>query len=124
LHAVDHFAGPNSSGDKGGNEVLLDHPSRNLHAFWDQILCKNVERGAVARLGEELLSNGATASDVAHLDFATVLAESFAIARDFVYTVSAPQVTAAYEKRAVEISRTRVSIAGYRLAAILNYRLQ
>jgi hypothetical protein len=51
LHAVSRFLTPEDKGDRGGNDVRLDHPAQNLHSLWDQIVGREVNRAAIVEEG-------------------------------------------------------------------------
>lgn len=124
LHAVSRFTAADADGDRGGNEFALEGSARNLHAFWDRALGETQERKRLGELASELAKASPGAAVTARTDYAGWLRESFDLARTFVYRAEAPRVSEGYEKRAQEVARQRVVLAGFRIAAVLNNRLQ
>ncbi|HET8548857.1 MAG TPA: S1/P1 nuclease, partial [Bryobacteraceae bacterium] len=124
LHAVSRFLKPDDKGDRGGNDYALDHPARNLHAYWDNVVSRENDMTAIQKVASELLQEAPPASSVANLHFESWFRESFELAVSTVYKLNGPIIPEDYDKRAVRLGRERVTLAGYRLAAILNNRLQ
>jgi hypothetical protein len=124
LHTVSRFQTQGDDGDRGGNEYTLDHPSRNLHAYWDHVVTRELEIAALQKLGIELMRTEPDAAAVAVLEFESWFREGYDLAVNVVYKVEGGKITPEYDKRAVRAGRQRVTLAGYRLAAILNERLQ
>jgi hypothetical protein len=140
LHAVSRFSNAFPEGDRGGNLV---HPfpnprgsrpySKNLHAYWDDMLgdddvVKTFE--ALSERVEVVLSEFPRAKFTkAALDQDDVRVwaqESVDAARDTVYRDLDPEVASydelpvAYEAEAQKLARRRIALAGYRLAEVLN----
>jgi hypothetical protein len=133
LHAADH-------GDRGGNDVpvLLGRRgrARSLHAVWDTDFVKAAVRGSAedafaTRLVE---SHRADAARLERGGFAAWMAESNAIARDYVYgrlpgfacgaaPVGPVRLPAGYVDGARPIVAERLARAGIRLAAVLRATL-
>jgi len=124
LHSATRYVNANDSGDHGGNGVALQGAAKNLHAFWDDLAGRDVDRASIAQLGEELIASGPAARKAVRTDIETCMGESFEIARDFIYTATPPVLSPEYIKRAAEIGRSRIVLAGYRIAAVLNERLE
>jgi hypothetical protein len=128
LHCVSRFSGRHldeitkkDRSDLGGNLFVLDDPAKNLHKLWDDAL-----PAAEVRTGLP-----ASADMVVHLDTNSWVQESAELARSVVYSLGpdspdspAPTVPADYRQAMQKIARERIGLAGYRLAAILNQRLQ
>lgn len=128
LHCVSRFSGRHldeitkkDRSDLGGNLFSLDDPAKNLHKLWDDALPP-----AEIRTGLP-----ASADMVVHLDTNSWVQESAELARSVVYSLGldspdspAPTVSADYRQAMQKIARERIGLAGYRLAAILNQRLQ
>jgi hypothetical protein len=135
LHCVARFSGHHldditkrDRGDLGGNLVQLDDPAKNLHALWDDALGKNDSR---AELSATAASLTAPADSVVRLDTNSWVEESVQLAKDLVYSIGpdadgspVPTVPPAYRSALQKVARERIGLAGYRLAAILNNRLQ
>jgi hypothetical protein len=144
LHATSRFIAADKNGDGGGNDVCLgpkDAEGRcdNLHGYWDGLFgsAAGPETAAqyAATTGQATLpapSPGAVANAaVAHW-----LAESEQLARTYAYAAPikvglgpydlhspTPAVTA-YHANALAIARAQVSLAGARLAKLINDNLK
>ena len=112
----------------------------NLHAFWDGVVTRANRGGSPLELARRLAA--ATPVDVKSTEIsvddlsldATLgdwAAESATLARYVVYDIepraegaAPPRTTPAYERLAEQIARQRVTLAGYRLAALLETRLR
>lgn len=139
LHAVTRVTHSNAKGDAGGNFVkLFGDASSNLHSYWDDLpgadckFCNDkmqcVNRAVV--LGKTLAK---PTSKVAHnTDTATWVRESVNYARTSVYrdpigAADQPYTIvpeSAYERQANRIARSRIALAGTRLAQVLNAELK
>jgi hypothetical protein len=124
LHAVSRFQQPGDTGDRGGNDVLLEHPAKNLHAFWDNVVSRDRDISAIRKLSSELLQAAPSGTAVANLDFESWFLESYQLAVNVVYKIDGSKISHEYDTRAIQVGRERVTLAGYRLAAVLNDRLQ
>ena len=129
LHCVTRVTKTTPKGDLGGNLVLVQGPSKELHAYWDGILgdgdTQNFKK-AVA-VGTTLPKPDASlAKDAKEDDWA---AESFSLAKSNVYAspigpgVGPYTTTATYSSQANQVAETRVSLAGARLAGLLKTAL-
>lgn len=139
LHATARITQEDAQGDAGGNKVkLLGDAASNLHSYWDDLpgsdyqFCAKkvhcVDRAAV--LGKSLpapllKANRETKTSV-------WVHESFEAARTVVYQApigpkDGPYTIvpwSAYETRAEHLARTRLALAGVRLAQVLNHELK
>lgn len=123
-----HFAGdihqPLHAGlgdDRGGNLVQLQWAGEgtNLHSVWDTQLIRSIDPDWTRHVSR--LSPSATTLPLATLDSADWALESCAIAfSDGFYPGSARIDEAAYLKRWQPVVDQRLSLAGMRLAALLN----
>lgn len=130
LHVASRFSRDFPHGDLGGNKVrLCAAPCRSeLHALWDGILGSS-ESVALAMKAAKDLGAGSRAGsdDLADGDW---VAESLAIARKAVYVepigpgAGPYTVTRAYRQSARATARERVTLAGARLALVLNKELK
>lgn len=132
LHTVSRFY-RNSSGtveqDKGGNTCFIDQ-ERNLHALWDSILGTEFDEKSVARLAASLKDHysGPKKPD---LKVDNWIQEGIEVARAIVYEFPGncqnrehPTVLPhGYKQKARAVAVQRASIAAYRLAALLNEKL-
>jgi hypothetical protein len=134
LHSVARFTGHHRNettgqdrGDLGGNLFQIDDPAKNLHALWDNALGATDSRTAFVNTSASL---AATADSVVRLDTDSWVEESVELAKNFVYTIgddaaiSPPKISPEYRSAMKKAARERIALAGYRLAAILNARLQ
>jgi S1/P1 Nuclease len=140
LHAISRYSNAFPEGDRGGNLV---HPfpnprgsrpySKNLHAYWDDMLgdddvVKTFD--ALSERVEVVLSEFPRAKfSKAELDVDDVRVwarESVDAGRDTAYRDLDPEVASydelpvAYEAEAQKLARRRMALAGYRLAEVLN----
>ena len=132
LHTVSRFY-RSSSGvveqDKGGNACYIDQ-QRNLHALWDSILGTESDEKSVARLAASLQDHY-SGSKKPDLKVDNWIREGVEVARSMVYgfagncldrehpTVLPPD----YRPKARAVAVERASVAAYRLAALLNDKL-
>jgi hypothetical protein len=140
LHALSRYTNAFPQGDRGGNLV---HPfpnprgsrpySKNLHAYWDDLLgdddvVKTFD--ALSERVEVVLAEFPRArfpkSEVGELDVRVWCRESYEAARETVYRDLDPEVTSydelpvVYEAEAQKLARRRIALAGYRLAELLD----
>jgi len=140
LHAISRYSNAFPQGDRGGNLV---HPfpnprgnrpySKNLHAYWDDLLGDDdvvrtyealSERIAV--LVSEFPRSKFRPAVLDEDDIAAWARESAEAARDTVYGDLDPEVTSydelpvTYEAEAQKLGRRRMALAGYRLAEVLD----
>ena len=136
LHATSRFTKNHPKGDAGGNFLAFcDKPCTDeLHAYWDGLLGDSPSIAAVTKTGKSLLASGIPdGADIK--DPAKWVDESSALAKSTVYvapisddndpsvTIS-PRPDAAYQTNATAVARLRVTLAGYRLAELLNDNLK
>ena len=139
LHATTRVTQAEALGDAGGNKVSLKGDAdSNLHAYWDDLpgsdcrFCNKkipcVDRAAV--LGEHLpLPPAMSASNT---KTSVWVRESFEAARTAVYrspigSGEGPYTivpSSEYEAKATALARTRIALAGARLAEVLNRELR
>lgn len=128
LHATSRFVAAHPGGDGGGNDVnvcLLSACSTGspLHTYWDHVLGDSEAIASVTAFARGLPSPAAAKAAVTTP--AAWLAESFALAQSDVYrapignTLGPFTLTAAYRANALALARSRVSLAGVRLANLI-----
>jgi len=132
LHCVSRFTAEHPTGDQGGNLFPLAGATRNLHAYWDSGagLFTDVHRplssdgqAAITKLAAECVAANPqeSAQGIADLTIADWVKEGVALAKDKVYnTEPGKEPGADYANMTRDLSRQRVALAGYRLAALLN----
>lgn len=130
LHATSRFTHAEQGGDAGGNNVKVSCTScgsaRELHAFWDGLLGPS---NAPPQDAIDAAANLRTI-EAGSIDEKDWIQESFETAKKSVY---APPIrggdgpyklTKAYRTTALRIAKQRVSLAGSRIAAVLNEALK
>jgi hypothetical protein len=136
LHSTSRFTQNHPNGDAGGNLVAFCAKpcTDELHAYWDGLLGDKPSISEVIQTGKSLLANGKP-DGADNADPASWVTESFELAKAVVYvppisddndpsvTIS-PRPDAAYQAKASAIARSQVTLAGYRLAGILNKNLK
>lgn len=148
LHAVTRVTQSHPKGDAGGNTVkLFGDAATNLHSYWDDLpgsdckFCNNkvqcANRAMVLGktvLGKTLLpaASPAISKEAHNTDTAAWVRESVEAARTKVYrdpigTGDQPSTIvpeSEYETDAYKLARTRIALAGARLAQVLNTELK
>lgn len=133
LHCATRVTAGSPHGDLGGNSVVVDGPSKELHAYWDNLLgVGDTAQFAVAVKASEALPS---ADPTAALDLTAGdwVQESFKLAQSDVY--KDPPIGAgngpftvtsdtAYAANSLKVAQARVALAGTRLAAVLNAELK
>lgn len=130
MHAVSRFDRQHPTGDRGGNDVVVGPPWGNLHRLWDGMA------GAYgARATDSEIREWADALRKTHpvarfgartkLDPTVWATESHQLARDIAYDGLTPGKAPdePYLERVRDVSRQRLALAGYRLAALLEATL-
>jgi S1/P1 nuclease len=134
LHATQRFVASDTfsggHGDRGANDVKYCLSSRctqgqPLHSFWDGALGNDRDLGSIATLAAQLPAPPAAQAN--NLVVATWFPESFELAKAEVYKppigvdISHPFVlTSSYRADTAETATAQVSLAGVRLAGLLN----
>ena len=146
LHGTSRASRALPQGDAGGNAVRvqigpLPADSINLHAYWDRALSRANRDGSAVALARQLAVATPIAAESPEIrvpsgsaletTIGAWAAESATLARYLVYDIdervagaAPPRTTAAYDRLAIITARQRVTIAGYRLAALLEARLR
>lgn len=130
LHATSRYLKSQPKGDAGGNFVIVA-PGRTLHSLWDDAAGTDLSDAYTLRYAREA-STQYPAPWRLSLDPKSWIDESYALDKSDVYTFGLSTgsremplvLPPGYEENANRIARKRISIAGYRLAAVLNRRLQ
>lgn len=134
LHCVSRFVQSQPKGDAGGNNVYV-MPGRNLHALWDGAAGTDSSDAHVSRVAAEISAefieqNGRHPR--VSKDPRKWVSEGFQLAIHDVYTFGPDTglrdhpiaLTEQYQSNVHRIARTRLALAGFRLAAILNDRFK
>ncbi|MEJ2087373.1 MAG: S1/P1 nuclease [Gammaproteobacteria bacterium] len=138
LHAAALFTtGAFPTGDAGGGRLTVD--GSNLHALWDDAVAAGVTWYYMQQRAEELIAEYGDAGTEAatNLDFEDWLLESHELARSVAYSFQIRSTVQSfnerprdaipvrvgedYIRRMREVSRRRLTEAGYRLGAWLNF---
>jgi hypothetical protein len=130
LHCVTRVSHERPHGDDGGNAVKLDsqNGSHDLHSFWDYLLGRDDKPEVVIAIAKQLPP--AEKKLAAKTDCTVWIEESYRLARKRIYVPpikkgTGPfQVTEKYKEQALRLAKQRVSLAGARLANVLNENLQ
>ncbi len=142
MHSVARESAAHPTGDRGGNEFSITSPDsitppvRNLHFLWDsgggyfpKVVrpLNDVGQRTIARLADECeksFSWDKAQTELHTSDSNRWAKESFALAKSEAYDLKEGEVPSeAYLKNCRAISMRRVTLAGYRLAAVLNKAL-
>jgi hypothetical protein len=133
LHSTSRFTKNHPKGDEGGNLVCFSENCKDeLHAYWDGLLGDSPTVAQVAQTGDGLLKAGKPAGADEAVP-SSWIDESFKLAKADVYMEpisddnepgTSPRPDAKYAATATEVANLRVTLAGYRLAAILNNNLK
>jgi hypothetical protein len=138
LHAAALFTtGAFPTGDAGGGRLTVD--GSNLHALWDDAVAAGATWYYMQQRAEELIAEYGDAGTEAatNLDFEDWLLESHELARSVAYSFQIRSTVQSfnerprdaipvrvgedYIRRMREVSRRRLTEAGYRLGAWLNF---
>jgi hypothetical protein len=129
LHGTTRISRAKPHGDAGGNLVLVQGPSQNLHAFWDDILGVGYTQNfmAAVKVGQALPApDPSLVGDDLEGDWA---AESFSLAKSNVYVtpigagLGTYDPTGTYTTDAQQLAEKRIALAGARLAKLLKEAL-
>lgn len=138
LHATSRVLKAQPKGDAGGNLVYIS-PNTNLHAVWDSAAGTDISDAYVSAYAAAVTAEFPAPRNPSidpkrwlWAGEAETLAESYRLVKSDVYTFGLETGTrerpltlpARYEEQAKRIARQRIALAGYRLAAVLNRRLQ
>jgi len=132
LHSTTRISAGALDGDRGGNSVKLNDPSKELHFFWDG-LPGDVSDPSAALTAAITYGKGLAAADpvlAKKADAADWINESVNVAETFVYSnpIGAGNgpftITTAYHDQAQKIAAERVALAGTRLANLINNELK
>jgi hypothetical protein len=128
LHATSRFLKSQPKGDAGGNFAFVP-PGRTLHSLWDDAAAeRDMPYAMVLSRSKELMTK--KPADMSRKP-GKWLDESFALVKSDVYTFGTETGTRehpvtlppGYEENAKRVAQQRITQAGYRLAAILNAKL-
>jgi S1/P1 Nuclease len=130
LHCVSRFVKSADKGDAGGNLVFVA-PRGNLHSLWDGAAGSDLTDAYIAHYAADAMAHHPSP---AHADENPKhwIAEGVELARTQVYTFGNQNGTRdqpihlpdSYLENARQVAQAQVALAGYRLAAILNTRLE
>jgi hypothetical protein len=141
LHSAELFSATYPLGDYGGNKqvVIVNAATgvrQNLHAFWDSMgegpqadpdrPLNATAYAALQAFVDDLIANNVfTEAEMMTTNSSVMAAESFDLAVQNVYPgiTNGMVLSQAYKDQAQVLSHQRVTLAGYRLAAMLNSAL-
>jgi S1/P1 Nuclease len=132
LHTASRFSSAFPRGDRGGNSVEFPNPRghlKELHAFWDDLLDKSpTNLGDPIELADQIMSAHPRSALVAELGVSSRIEgwaqQSFESARQVAYGPLNANTTRFdlgdlpddYQKKALELAKRNIALAGYRLA--------
>ena len=130
LHCTSRFDQQQPDGDQGGNLVMLCKPpcTNELHALWDDLLGIQTTPNAAIKKASTLAAPDPVLAAIA--GETTWIAESLQAAEHSVYIPPIGvgpgpfTVNAKYKKQAQAVAAKRISLAGVRLANLLNDALK
>jgi len=134
LHCVSRFLNAQPQGDAGGNGVYVT-PGRNLHALWDGAAGTDssdsyVNRAAAAISADFLERNGRhprvskNPGEWVNEGVELAIHEVYAFGPDAGERDRPIALTEQYQSNVRLLARTRLALAGLRLAAVLNDQIQ
>jgi len=142
LHATSWFSNEFPDGDRGGNSVEIRTGTNqlvNLHYYWDSLEGMSMDPEQIRKMADRIEAEHPTAEfkdQMKDLSSPDWMRESYELSKNVVYLNGAlphstkdisttnpsavPPLPAGYEKQALATADTRVALAGYRLAEMLN----
>lgn len=139
LHTSARVTDSTPKGDQGGNLFLLTpqgtprDKQENLHWYWDSIVTRNFpntknecEANYLDPLAEAFMKNypyEKMKSKLAEGKFEEWVKDSLTVAQNNVFSADLKQFeipSAAYKKKAYAVAEERLTLAGYRMAAVFN----
>ncbi|HEX5229186.1 MAG TPA: S1/P1 nuclease [Bryobacteraceae bacterium] len=134
LHATSRFTPNHPDGDAGGNRVYFcEKPCKDeLHAYWDGLLGDDLALSQAKKRGNLLLESGKP-TGASNASPNAWVKQSFDLAKRYVYAPPigddatrslSPRPDAQYAAQAKRVARAQATLAGYRLAALLNKNLK
>lgn len=134
LNCISRFSAQHPNGDLNGREVKVqDTAADNLHGYWDDLLGAEQDLESAMKEAKTLASMQDENGLWDAVDFEKWINESFEVAKKSVYTPSvtsqeaagnAVVLDAAYRKNAIDVAVRQVTLAGNRLASLLNKNLK
>jgi hypothetical protein len=130
LHCVGRFVkSAGGKGDAGGNAVFIA-PQTNLHSIWDSAAGRDTTDEFIAKTAAEIVAKHPAPKRLDR-DPKTWIDEGLLFCVREVYTFGVDNGTkekpntlpAGYLENAQRVAHERIALAGYRLAAILNKKL-
>ena len=130
LHSIGRFLKSQEGTDQGGNRVFVT-PGGNLHSLWDSACGRETSDAYITKFAAEAVAENPAPRRI-EKNPKKWIEESARIAIAEVYTfgnesgsrehpIRLPQ---SYVENSRKIAKVRVATAGYRLAAVLNYRMK
>ncbi|MBH2006255.1 MAG: S1/P1 nuclease [Myxococcaceae bacterium] len=126
LHCISRVTAKFPKGDKGGNLFFVRYQGKkqNLHSLWDSGFgfMDEISENSLIRAAQEIQAEFPKEKKILNekIDFHAWSKESYEIAKSEAYATPEDQeVSSAYVKQAKSTIKKRLSLAGYRLAAVL-----
>jgi hypothetical protein len=133
LHTTSRYSRAYPEGDKGGNRFLIDGPKKRLHAYWDaaaglfnfEEVSRPLDKGGLMLIrryaDEAMAAYPATRTEWQDMNVSHWGNESFDLAKAAYSGITENAKPGdEYQKKAQEVCRMRLAMAGYRLASLLN----
>lgn len=132
LHSTTRISAGALDGDRGGNSVKLNDPSKELHFFWDGLpgdvsdpsaaLTAAIAYGKALAPADPVLAKKMDASD--WINESVNIAETSVYASPIAAGNGPFDIIPAYKEQAQKIASERVALAGTRLANLINDELK
>jgi hypothetical protein len=129
LHCVSRILKSQPKGDAGGNFVFVT-PGRNLHALWDDSAGTEISYSYVSKYAVDAVAAHPAPQRIDKHPIEWI-AEGYEVAKSDVYSFGLETgsrehpipLSAPYLENAKRTAQAQIALAGYRLAAILNDRV-
>jgi len=131
LHSTTRVSKGMKTGGGGGNSHTVcsnDKNCKTLHSFWDGVVGNTNDAAAVVEFTDDL--DAPDPNEVKNLDVSEWTLQSFELAKANIYVSpikagrGPSNVTSEYRNNSVELARDQISLAGARLAGIINSNLK
>jgi hypothetical protein len=130
LHCTTRVTSTKPHGDLGGNLVLIQGESKNLHTFWDDLLGTGETKDFMKAVAAGKTLPAPDSSQAADGNEDHWAAESFSLAETKVYVdpvgpgLGTYDLSGDYTTNAEQLAEARIALAGARLANLLKTALQ
>lgn len=128
LHATSRFTADAPNGDRGGNSVVLTTSPKELHAVMDDVLGTGSDPSKAITYASKIAAPSKTKAAIS--DESKWINESFLAAKKSVYVdpvgvgLGPYTLDATYRANVRKVAKSRVALAGVRLANLINGELK